>query len=250
MPDKQPSVPLIIGIRHKPRSFFVSDLHQPAGWFQLQMAFGAIQWPNMNRQIAGVVDAPRDQAANELVKFALARKSQWLYIQDDDVEVPYYAPRKLIYDLDNADEDVMVAGGIYVTKSDPPEPVVYRDSAPYWRWKAKEVFECDAVGAGCMLIKTEVFLKLKEPWFKVVDSTSENGNPLFIDDDRWFCMKVRESGFKILADGGILCAHHDLTTGRRYVLPPDSYPLRRDTEHQEPGADSKAPDQVIHAQVS
>ena len=125
----------------------------------------------------------------------------------------------------------MVAGGVYVTKSDPVEPVVYKDGKPYWRWKAKSVFEVDGIGAGCMLVRTEVFPKIEPPWFKVVDTAQgENGYPLFIDDDRWFCMKVREAGYRILADGGILCAHHDLATGRRYTLPPDCYPLQKEAE--------------------
>ncbi len=125
----------------------------------------------------------------------------------------------------------MVIGGIYCTKTDPPEPIVFKElgAGPFYNWKVGDVFECKGLGAGCMLIKTEVFKHISKPWFLEPDE-------IFVDakdgvarnvgtDDLYFCQKVTEAGFKIMAHGGVLPVHIDID-GRMYTLPIDSYPCQ------------------------
>lgn len=67
-----------------------------------------------------------------------------------------------------------------------------------------ELFECKAVGAGVLLIKTEVFRKLEGPWFNV------KTNPLgltLVGEDSWFCDKARENNFKVWCDPTIKIGH-------------------------------------------
>lgn len=68
----------------------------------------------------------------------------------------------------------------------------------------KELFEVYAVGTGVMLIKTEVFLKTKQPWFEFTyhpTGQCKNG------EDWNFCFKVKESGYKIHLDPTLKIGH-------------------------------------------
>lgn len=65
-----------------------------------------------------------------------------------------------------------------------------------------ELFEAQSCGTGVMLIKTEVFKNLPEPWFKF---TYENGER--IGEDVNFCLSAREAGYKIYVDPTIPVRH-------------------------------------------
>ena len=187
---------------------------------------------NTERNINVVKNKPVDEARNQIVKNALDWKAKYIWFLDDDVVAPSFACRKLMYDLEQADDDVMVAGGIYPSKEDIPAPMVFKENGngPFWKWKANEVFECEGLGTGCMLIKTEVFAHLTEPWFKTVDECPDGGEVVMrrVTDDLYFCKKVVEAGFKIIADGSVICSHWDYTDDppKQFLLPKDSYPFK------------------------
>ena len=89
------------------------------------------------------------------------------------------------------------------------------------------------IATGCMMIKTEVFQHLEKPYFKTVDEEPDAEVILkLVTDDLYFCKKVTDAGFKILADGAILCTHWDYRTDppTPYQLPPDSYPLKEESK--------------------
>lgn len=54
----------------------------------------------------------------------------------------------------------------------------------------------DAVGTGIMLILKEVFQKIDDPWFTIVDKPNLEVNP----EDFYFCEKAREKGIQIALD--------------------------------------------------
>jgi GT2 family glycosyltransferase len=64
------------------------------------------------------------------------------------------------------------------------------------------LFECDAIGAGCMLIDMRVFDIIGKPWFFYGES---NGNT--IGEDVWFCAQAQKAGFKIWCDPTINVKH-------------------------------------------
>ena len=221
------------------------------------LAFRGLHWPlNYNVAIVPTKGMEVGEARNTIAKHAIDFGAKYLFFLDDDVAPPQHAIRHLMYALQNCDdpEKTMVAAGIYVGKWNPPEPFVFMDNGEgaYWRWKRGQVFECHMIGTGCMLINTEVFKHIPEPWFKTVDSWDENvpwkteGAPVCggvqVTDDLYFCNKVREAGFKILADGDVLPIHWDYKpvigkTGMvtdwqafPWVLPEGCYPLREPEE--------------------
>lgn len=165
---------------------------------------------------------PRDLAAEYIVDGALELKAPYVMFVDDDVELPFGTCRHLMQTLASADEDVMVAGGIYVTKQNPCEPVVFQDIGlgAYWRWKKDTIFPCELIGLGCSLWKTEVFKKIPKPWFRDVDTLTVS-----CTDDAFFFAKMKLHGFKALANAWILPTHWDYESGKGFRLPEDSYPM-------------------------
>ena len=59
-------------------------------------------------------------------------------------------------------------------------------------------------GFGCALVKTEVFSKLKWPWFKWVDYEDGHGT---LSEDLYFCEQCKNEGIPVYADVRVTCAH-------------------------------------------
>ena len=67
----------------------------------------------------------------------------------------------------------------------------------------KELFRCNGVATGFMLIKMEIFKKLEKPWFHVgiIDEKTLEGH------DYRFCRKAREAGYEVWCDPTIPVGH-------------------------------------------
>lgn len=181
---------------------------------------------NTNLAWINVVGKDVDAARNTVVDEALKKKIKYIWFIDDDTVPPIDAASKLMYLLDNNGPEVggkvMVAGGVYCVKQNPPSPLVLMGpgKGPYWKWKIGDTFKCWGLGTGCMMINVEVFKYLKKPYFK---TTSEEG--FSETDDLYFCQKVHDAGFDVMAHGGILCRHWDMQNSLIYTLPSGSYPM-------------------------
>lgn len=179
---------------------------------------------------------PVDQAREKLAEQAIELGAKYLWFVDDDTVPPPNTARRLIYVLDNH-PDIKAIGGVYCTKGEPAQPVIFRGmgSGSFWHWKVGDVFEVTGIGAGCLMINVDVFKKLEKPWFefKQYYSTDPKQPSIYISEDISFCNKVRDAGYKIFAHGGVLCDHFDVNTGETYQLPTDSYPYSSKTEDLE-----------------
>jgi hypothetical protein len=195
--------------------------------------------PPVGMSVIWLAKKSLDRAANReiIAEAAINMKAPLLFFLDDDTICPNFTLRYL-HDAIERDPSTMVCGGIYCSKTDPPAPLVFKviGGGPFYRWKVGEVFECAGLGAGAMLIKTEVFSRLQKPWFKEPDETSADETivlggtsvtraRLSGTDDLYFCKKVTDAGFKIMAHGGVLPVHLD-QDGKMYTLPMDSYPCQ------------------------
>lgn len=189
-------------------------------------------WPsNTNFAIMTLYGMNTDESRCQAVKQARVYNARYIWFIDDDTVPPADAGRHLIYILEQ-NPKAMVAGGIYCTRSSPPEPIVYQEqgNGPFWDWKVGETFKCWGLGTGCMMVNMDVFEHLAEPWFLTTDTATKKET-----DDLYFCSKVREAGFEIWAHGGILCHHYDTDKGVTYQLPRGSRPyLNRLEEFKEP----------------
>lgn len=185
---------------------------------------------HMTTGYLGVKNAPIEKAREIAAENAIKAGAKYLWFVDDDTVPPPNALKRLIYILDNY-PDVAVVGGIYVTRDDVvPQPLVFRGmgNGSFWHWKEGDIFEVTGMGAGCMLVRVEVFNKLPKPWFtfETADSYDATVASTSVSEDIHFCNLVRQAGYKIVAHGGILCDHWHSTEDKVYRLPADSYPLR------------------------
>ena len=173
------------------------------------------------------------EARNAIAECALTSKVKYLLFIDDDTAPPNFAVTRLMTILES-NPNAAVAGGIYFTKTDPTQPVVGRKfgQGPSWDWKLGDVFECEVLGTGCMMIKTEVFNLLERPWFNEIseDNPTDNVINLKMTDDCYFLQKVLTAGYKVLADGGTLPLHWDVNTGKYFTVPQESYPVNAYTK--------------------
>lgn len=127
-----------------------------------------------------------ERAANRerIVRDAITIGSEWVWFIDDDHGFDDMALLKLLA------HDVPVVGSFYLQRGAPFYPIAYvgRDQNGWWPLDLTQCPEhglvgVDAVGAGGLLVRTEVFHELKEPWFQYTHEMSE---------DLFFCRRVRE----------------------------------------------------------
>lgn len=139
----------------------------------------------------------RIRGRNNLVRDALDQGAEWLWFLDDD-----HAFRPDLLHRLLAHEKPIVTP-VYLQRMMPFAPVVYADREgdnyipvflPDHAPEDDPLIEVCAAGTGGMLIRTEVFRGLEEPWF-------EHGRA---SEDLIFCEKARAAGFPIYCD---LSAH-------------------------------------------
>ena len=201
---------------------------QPLQW---GLAFKSLNCPiNYNANTMVIYGHPIDEARNVIAKEAIKQGAKYLFFLGDDVVVPAHALKSLIFRLEQHPE-IGVVGGVYCSKCIPSAPLVFKElgTGSYWDWKIGEFFEVGGLGMDCTLIRTSVFEKISEPWFKTIDTDK------FLDginnadtwtEDLYFLDKLRkETDFKVYCDGSVICDHYDGNT--KYSLPIDSIPMGR-----------------------
>lgn len=179
-----------------------------------------------------------EDAQNNMAERALEMGAEYILFIEDDTAPPPGTICELGRVLEQADEEVMVCGGIYTTRTPSPEPIVYMGpgQGSYWAWKAGDVFKCFACGMGCTMIRTKIFQMMPKPWFKELRTYEDvlqypelfpNVKPSTqcgVSTDFFFYSKLKAMGFKAMAHGGVLPVHYDGQTG--YWLPKKSYPVK------------------------
>lgn len=195
---------------------------------EMVLAIAQQAWPaNCGVGWNVVCGAPVADARNRIVETSLEYNPKYIWFIDDDTIPPVDAARKLIYVLEQSELNgtkVAVCGGVYTYKREPAEPLVFDklNSGPFWKWKRGEVFPVWGMGAGCMMIRADVFQHIPRPWF--VMGAEANGAKW--GEDLYFCHAVHEAGFRVMAHGGVLCRHWDMAEMQVYTLPEDSYPMQ------------------------
>lgn len=95
-------------------------------------------------------------AQNLIVRNVIEKKCQWLLLLEHDNMPPPDAFIRINEYMRN--EDVPVVSGLYFTKSDPPEPMIYRGRGTsfFHKWKMGEKVWCDGVPTGFLLIHNSI----------------------------------------------------------------------------------------------
>lgn len=135
----------------------------------------------------------------QLVKMAQEAKCTHLMFIDHDMS---FAPgdQNPIEQLLAHDKDIIGAWYNFRTRGLPAEPV----GSAIGEASETEIFKCNVVGTGFMLIKLSVFDKIPEPWFQFgrrADGTLAWG------EDAFFCQQAIKSGFDVWADPTLNVKH-------------------------------------------
>lgn len=127
----------------------------------------------------------------------------WL---DSDMRFPNDTILRLL------DRQKRIVVGNYVERRTPYRPVAFPNlETSYIRLFTEPddtgLVSIEAIGAGVMLVETDVYKKLPEPWYAVgwCEGTKE-----FVGEDVYFCRKATEAGEKIWLD-------HDLSKEIKHI---------------------------------
>ena len=150
------------------------------------------------------IDVARDKAAQISIELGATH----LLFLDSDVHPPKDAIAKLMA------HKLPIVSALYARRQNPSWNQMLRRSGDGFRFTPIEegtyepgsLVECDAVGFGCVLIETHVFKTMERPWFRWSEYYAIGG----ISEDFNFCMKAKQSGFKIIVDTSIVCKHSGL----------------------------------------
>ena len=140
-----------------------------------------------------------------LAQTAIELKSTHLLFVDSDMVFPEDALSRLL----SRDKDIIGSTangrgmGVFAGFA-PTTTHKIKDGEITINEKHGDLLKCTGVGTGFMLIRIEVFKKLKQPWF--FWESNEKGE-LVTGEDMWFCRKARESGFDIWCDTSIKMGH-------------------------------------------
>ena len=143
------------------------------------------------------------QARNRLAEQAVDGGYDLLFMVDSDVVVPCNA---LEFLLDPPEKVVL---GCYPFKDGTGDFPLYKfeivDGSA--KTRAGEIqpgrFEVKWGGLGCALVDVDVFRRIERPWFH----WDERPSGRHTGEDKWFCLRARESGVRIVADGRVRCGH-------------------------------------------
>jgi GT2 family glycosyltransferase len=140
---------------------------------------------------------------NSIVEQALSSGCTHILLLDTDQSFLPSTITKLLK------HDLPVVGGLVHRRYPPFDPLLYRGepgkylSVPDEEILDNELVEVSATGTGCILYKTECFLKTEAPWFEF--SIGEDGKP--IGEDIGFCIKLKKAGYRIFVDTTLGIGH-------------------------------------------
>jgi hypothetical protein len=160
-----------------------------------------------------VIDVARDKAA----RVAMMNGARWLFFTDSDIIMPPDTLQRLIA------HDKPIVGGLYARRHHPPFNEMLRltpegQLAPLQagQFTPGELVSCDAVATGCMLVRTDVFDRIK-PFKMTIDGvecppawflwTVDRLPPPTYSEDFSFCVRAKQSGIDVFCDTSIVCKH-------------------------------------------
>lgn len=136
------------------------------------------------------------QNRNVIIEQALENDCTHIFLVDDDIIVQRNTLAQLLaHNLD-------IVGGHYLMRNFPHQALIFDkeelDGSNHW-WTidndASGVVEVTATGLGCVLFKSEIFLKLPKPWVRMAEL-----EPAGWSDDIGLFNRIRKVGFKIHVD--------------------------------------------------
>ena len=147
-------------------------------------------------QVRSMIDTARNSIVDEFLKMP----GKYLMMIDDDHEFSPKTALKLM------EHNVDIVGALAFKRRPDYQPCVYRqnqEDKQYYPILPKVFQEVDVVGSGCIMIKKEVFEKVKFPYFY----TEYDEKGVHWSVDFRFCQKAKKEGYKIFVDPTVEIPH-------------------------------------------
>lgn len=144
-------------------------------------------------------------ARENLAAGAIEMEADYILWLDSDMVFNPDTLTKLLADRDKGD----IISGLYFRRVSPFTPVIFKtldiqeDTASWTEYKEipEEVFECEGVGFGCVLMPTAAAADVLAKFGTMF--TPING----MGEDLSFCWRARQCGYKIVCDPDISLGH-------------------------------------------
>lgn len=177
----------------------------------------------MNQKVIGplfAIGMEVGAAYNGLIEQILANPdlSNWKYILtiEEDNMPPPDGLLKLYEDMDKYD----VVGGLYWTKGDAGQPMLYGDPNVMPKNFIPQTPQTDTLqpanglGMGFNLFKLDIFKdsKLKKPWFKTEQSYEPGKGGRTYTQDLYFYERAGAVGYKFACDTRVKVGHYDINS--------------------------------------
>jgi hypothetical protein len=138
--------------------------------------------------------------------------SKWKYILtvEEDNLPPQDGLMRLYESIDQYD----VVAGLYWTKGEGGQPMIYGDPAVMPRNfvpqmpRPETVQHCNGLGMGFNLWRMDLFRKVPRPWFRTVQEIGKG-----FTQDLWFFNEAAKYGVKVACDTRVKVGHLDTQTG-------------------------------------
>ena len=136
-----------------------------------------------------------------------------LYFMDFDVVPPNGTLQRLL------DHDLPIVAGIYPMNVNGEKAWSFKadgesDTDVYGGWRRwgsglpDGLMDVTAIGGSTLLVKREVFEKIKRPWFKIVyKAIDDEGRCYDYGEDEYFSREVIKAGYNLTIDPSIICKH-------------------------------------------
>ena len=136
------------------------------------------------------------EGRNHLVRIALEAGAHYILFLDDDMTFPI----ETLVSFLRHDKDII--GAVYNMRT-PPHRTAGYPLDPDAGFPREGLLKMKHIPTGIMLVKTEVFKRIKGPWFKYQwrdDEISDMNKDGMIGEDVLFCKRARHAGYEIWAD--------------------------------------------------
>lgn len=140
--------------------------------------------------------------------------SKWKYIctiEEDNVPPPD-GLLKLYENMDRFD----VIGGLYWTKGELGQPMIYGDPGVMPKNfipqvpRPNQIQPANGLGMGFNLFKIDMLKKIPRPWFKTLQEYDRQSGSRVYTQDLYFYEKAAKEGFRFACDTRVLVGHYDI----------------------------------------
>ncbi len=160
--------------------------------------------------VVGLAGMPYDHARNQACIQALQNGFQYVFFLDSDV----IAPPDTIFRLMR--HNLPIVSGLYCRRSPPHAiPVMLKEGKWVTSFPKDSLIEVDLVGAGCLLINTQVLRSMPQhrpgkhwfDWQVDIKGTGLAPDGECTSEDFVFNIHARANGFPSYVDTSVICKH-------------------------------------------